>query len=123
MRTPAPKKATGANPKTSAYLSKYRANNKTSQFWGEMTKMAEKAGKIETIDNRRVPNEYTGPATSINTRSRSSHSKPMSAVRGQGGINGAMNGVRQREVRGSDTREHIMEGRAMNAILCPDSAP
>jgi len=33
-----------------------------------------------------------------------------------------MNGVKKREPRGSDHREHVLEGRSMNAILCPDSA-
>ena len=117
----APKKAI-ANPKTSAYLNRYRANNKASEFWGQLTKLAEKAGKIDTIDNRRVANEYTGPSTSLNTRPRSLQNRPMIAVRGQGGINGAMNMVRQREACGSEVREHVMEGRAMNAILCPESA-
>ena len=32
-----------------------------------------------------------------------------------------MNGVNQREVRGSEHREHVMEGRAMGAILQPDA--
>ena len=34
-----------------------------------------------------------------------------------------MNGVRQREVSGSEHREHVMEGRSMCAILMPDAAP
>jgi hypothetical protein len=34
-----------------------------------------------------------------------------------------MNGVRQREAGGSQYREHVMEGRAMHAILEPESAP
>ena len=34
-----------------------------------------------------------------------------------------MNGVSQREVCGSDKHEHVLEGRSMNAILCPDAIP
>ena len=56
--------------KTSSYLKGYRASNKNAQFWEGLTKMAEKANKIETIDNRLNPLEPTGPATSIDTRPR-----------------------------------------------------
>ena len=41
-----------AAPKTSAYLNKCRATNQNARFWGELTKMAEKAGKIDNIDTR-----------------------------------------------------------------------
>lgn len=61
--------------------------------------MAEKAGKIEAIDNRLNPLEPTGPATSIDTRPRVQ--RPTSShVRGQGGVTKEMNGVRKREVCG-----------------------
>ena len=62
--------------------------------------MAEKAGKIETIDSKLNPLAPTGPATSIDMRERTP-SKPASNVRGQGGITSEMNGIKQREVRGS----------------------
>lgn len=83
--------------------------------------MAEKAGKIETIDNKLNPlSTDIGPATSLNTRVRTPQ-KPLSNVRGQGGITKEMNGVKQREVRGSEHHEHVQEGRSMSAILQPDS--
>lgn len=82
--------------------------------------MAEKAGKIETIDNKLNQNTSIGPATSLNTRVRTPQ-KPQSNVRGQGGITKEMNGVKQREVQGSEYHEHNQEGRSMNAILQPDS--
>ena len=82
--------------------------------------MAEKAGKIETIDNKLNPLADNGPATSLNTRVRTPQ-KPVSNVRGQGGITKEMNGVKHREVRGSEFHEHVQEGRSMNAILQPDS--
>ena len=47
-----------AATKTSAYMSRYGAKNKSAAFWGELTKIAEKAGKIEAVDtklNRRGP--------------------------------------------------------------------
>ena len=61
--------------------------------------MAAKAGHIDSIDVRRNPNQPTGPATSLDTRSK--HSRPTSAVRGQGGIHKEMNGVKNRDVSGS----------------------
>lgn len=81
--------------------------------------MAEKAGKIETIDCKLNPGKPTGPATSIDLRQRAPRST--SHVRGQGGITSEMNGVKKREVRGSEFHEHVQEGRSMNAILQPDS--
>ena len=54
--------------KTSSYLKGRAVKNANAEFWTNLTKMAEKAGKIESIDNRRIPNEYTGPATSLDTR-------------------------------------------------------
>ena len=44
--------------------------NKTNDFWSQLTKMAEKAGKIESIDAKLNPVKYTGPATSIDTQKR-----------------------------------------------------
>ena len=79
--------------KTSAYLNRYRATNKTSEFWGELTRMAEKANKIETIDSKLNPCGNLGPATSIDTRARTPRANNVSHVRGQGGIHKGMNGV------------------------------
>jgi hypothetical protein len=55
--------------------------------------MAEKAGKIENIDNRLNPLNYAGPATSLDTRKRTPSREVVSHVRGQGGIRKSMNGV------------------------------
>jgi len=44
--------------------------NKNSEFWQQVTLIAEKANKIETIDARLGPCNYDGPATSLNTRTR-----------------------------------------------------
>jgi len=82
-------------------MNRYRATNKTSEFWGELTKMAEKAGKIDAIDAKRNPCNYMGPATGLDTRSRTPQRDQVSHVRGQGGITKQMNGVSQREVGGS----------------------
>ena len=54
--------------------------------------MAEKSGKITTIDTRLNPNEPVGPATSLDMPMRPKTST--SNVRGQGGIHKEMNGVR-----------------------------
>lgn len=107
-------------PKTSAYLNRKIATTKTANFWGELTKMAEKAGKIETIDSKLNPLNPTGPATSLDMTKRTP-SKPASVVRGSGGITSEMNGIKKREVRGSEFHEHVQEGRSMCAILQPDS--
>jgi len=82
----ASQKKSAAPQKTSAYLGRYRANNKTSQFWNEVTRMAEKANRVENIDNRRNPCDYTGPATSLKLSSRRPSQEATSYVRGQGGI-------------------------------------
>lgn len=105
--------------KTSSYMKNKMAKNDTAQFWGELTKMAKKAGKIESIDTRcgRAIEDPVGPATSINTTPTVI---PASAVRGQGGIHKGMNGVSQRSPSGSHFHEHNREGRSMNAILRPD---
>ena len=55
--------------------------------------MAEKTGKIESIDARLNPRGYTGPATTLDTRPRTPSRESVSHVRGQGGIHKAMNGV------------------------------
>ena len=55
--------------------------------------MAEKSGKITTIDTRLNPNEPVGPATSLDMPMRPKTST--SNVRGQGGIHKQMNGVRK----------------------------
>ena len=60
-----------AAPKTSAYMSRYRATTKTASFWGDLHKMVEKSGKIENIDARMGVKQQAGPATSLNTRPRS----------------------------------------------------
>lgn len=44
-------------------------------------------------------------------------------VRGQGGLSKNMFGVAKRDPEGSQYHEHVQEGRSMNAILQPDSAP
>jgi len=61
------------------------------------------------------------PETGLNTRPRSVR-PPVSHVRGQGGINQEMNGIKKRDPSSGEANEHILEGRSMNAILCPDSA-
>ena len=38
---------------TSSYLKGRAKKHDSAQFWTNLTKMAEKAGKIESIDNRR----------------------------------------------------------------------
>lgn len=55
---------------TSAYLTQCRATKKTANFWGELTRMAEKAGKIEHIDAKFNPLAPTANVTSIDTRPR-----------------------------------------------------
>jgi len=55
--------------------------------------MAEKAGKIETIDVKRNPLAPTGQETSLKLQT-SVPRRPMSAVRGQGGLSKEMNGVK-----------------------------
>jgi len=87
-----------------------------------LTKIAEKAGKIDTIDNKLNPLNPTGPATSLDTRSRTRKTS-VGHARGQGAITKGMNGVSHREPSGSERHEHNQEGRSMNAILQPDSAP
>ena len=82
-----------APAKTSAYLGRYQAKNKTAQFWGELTKIAQKAGKIESIDERMGYAIQNVPETGLNTRPRSVR-QAVSHVRGQGGINKDMNGVK-----------------------------
>ena len=72
---------------------------------------------METIDAKRNATNYTGPATSISTRSIKRTNTAISHVRGQGGVIKAMNGVEKREVRGSQKHEHVLEGRSMSAIL------
>ena len=72
---------------------------------------------METIDAKRNATNYTGPATSISTRSLKCTNTAISHVRGQGGVIKAMNGVEKREVRGSQKHEHVLEGRSMSAIL------
>ena len=63
-----PKGPVAQPPKTSAYLNRKIATTKTANFWGELTKMAEKAGKIETIDNKLNPLGPTLNQTSIDMR-------------------------------------------------------
>ena len=109
-------------PKTSSYLNQKQATNKTAKFWGDLTKMAEKAGKIETIDCRVNPLSPTDQGVGLNTRIRTPQNQK-THIRGQGGIQKDMNGDRKREVSGSQHHEHNAEGRLMNAILQPDSAP
>ena len=91
--------------------------------------MAEKAGKIERIDNKtRNPSSSAlsadiAPATSIETRPRAPHETlVVSHLRGQGGIQKDMNGVTKRDPK-EEHYEHLMEGRAMNAILQPEALP
>ena len=118
------KQAATGTMKTSAFLQRYnRSKNQNAQFWSDLTKLAEKAGKIESIDARRNPTNYNGPATGLDTRKRTPSRESVSHVRGQGGIHKAMNGVSQREVSGSEQHEHVLEGRSMNAILRPDTIP
>ena len=88
------KPAATGTMKTSAFLQRYnRSKNQNAQFWSDLTKLAEKAGKIESIDARRNPTNYNGPATGLDTRKRTPSREPLSHVRGQGGLQKAMNGV------------------------------
>ena len=128
QRAPAGMTACQANimrkqqPKTTSYMGHYKKPNKNAKFWGDLKLLAEKQGKIETIDSRLNPNEYRGPATSITTQSKYPRDSSLN-VRGQGGIHKAMNGVKQREVRGEEGHEPVLEGRSMAAILMPDALP
>ena len=63
-------------------MSRYAAKNKTNEFWTKLAKMAEKSGKIDTIDARINPTKYTGPATSIDTRQRTPSKEVVSHMRG-----------------------------------------
>ena len=57
----------------SAYFTKCQATKKTADFWGKLTLMAEKAGKIERIDGKKTLSPLAAadiPATSIDTRPR-----------------------------------------------------
>lgn len=107
--------------KTSAYLGRYQATKKTAQFWGELTKIAEKAGKIESIDERMGYVVKNVSETGLNTRPRSVR-QSVSQVRCQGRIHQDMYGVKRWDTSTSEAKEHNLEGRSMNAILCPDSA-
>ena len=66
-KLPAMKKPTATGTmKTSAFLQRYnRSKNQNAQFWSDLTKLAEKAGKIESIDARRNPTNYNGPSTGL----------------------------------------------------------
>lgn len=80
--------------------------------------MAEKAGKIEHIDAKMNPYAPCADveATTIDTRPRAPNSLVVSHMRGQGGLQKSMNGVAKRDYR-EEHHEHVLEGRAMNAIL------
>ena len=106
---------------TSSYLHRLRTTNKNAQFWGDLQKMAEKAGRIDTVDNRFNPLNPTGPATSLDTRPRN-HVVAPNAVRGQSSIY-MMHAVKPGRLGGEEQHERNHEGRSMNAILQPDSAP
>ena len=89
--------------------------------------MAEKAGKIERIDKTRNPSSsgLTAdiPATSIEMGPREPQETLLvSHLRGQGGIQKDMNGVTKRDPK-EEHYEHLLEGRAMNAILQPEALP
>ena len=116
-RVPVPKKSA----QTSSYLHRLRATNKNAQFWNDLHKMTEKANRIETVDQKLNPLDPTGPATSIDTRSRVHHVAPNS-VRGSSSLY-AMHGTKPTRLRGEEHPERNTEGRSMNAILQPDSAP
>ena len=79
MKATAPKTGTG---KTSSYLKRVHATKKTADFWAGLTKMAEKSGKIETIDSRLNPNEPTGPFTGLDMRPKVATPRNSSNVRG-----------------------------------------
>ena len=111
----------------SAYFTKCQATKKTADFWGKLTLMAEKAGKIERIDGKnKTPCPLAAadiPATSIDTRPRApKETLVISHLRGQGGLKKEMNGVVKRDPR-EEHHEHVLEGRSMNVILQPDSLP
>ena len=83
--------------------------------------MAEKANRIDTVDNRLNPLNPTGPATSLDTRPRH-HVVAPDSVRGQSSLF-KMHATKPGRLGGEEQHEHNREGRSMNAILQPDSAP
>ena len=100
-------------------MSRYAAKDKMNDFWSNLKKVAEKSGKIDSIDARIMP-KYTGPATSINTRQRTPSREPVSSVRG--GIHAPRETVEvfyvdTRDVRGTENPEHNQAGRSMSAIM------
>ena len=106
----APKKT-----KTSAYLARCQATNSNANFWGELTKMAEKAHKVNQIDAKLNPNAATGPQVSVDMTAK--HPRASSSnSRGVGGIR-TMNGDRTYAIGGTDKPEHVLAGNAMNEIM------
>ena len=96
-----------------------------ADFWGKLTLIAEKAGKIERIDGKKTPLATAAdvPATSIDTRPRApKETLVVSHLRGQGGLRKEMNGVVKRDPR-EEHHEHVLEGRSMNVILQPEALP
>lgn len=116
-RVPVPKKSA----QTSSYLQRLRATNKNAQFWSDLHKMTEKSNRIDTVDNRLNPLDPTGPATSLDTRPRV-HNVAPNSVRGQSSLY-KMHSTKPSRLGGEEHPERNTEGRSMNAILQPDSAP
>ena len=116
-RVPVPKKSA----QTSSYLQRLRATNKNAQFWSDLHKMTEKSNRIDTVDNRLNPLNPTGPATSLDTRPRV-HNVAPNSVRGQSSLY-KMHSTKPSRLGGEEHPERNTEGRSMNAILQPDSAP
>ena len=79
MKAPGAATKTG---KTSSYLKRVGATKKTADFWAGLTKMAEKSGKIETIDSRLNPLEPTGPFTGLDMRPKIATPRNTSNARG-----------------------------------------
>ena len=100
-------------PKTSSCRNQKQVETNTANFWKNLTKMAEKARKVETL-NLLIP---TGPETSLNTRIRTPQKHYTNVL----GKCERMNSVKKRNVSGSEFPERNQEGRSMNAILQPDS--
>ena len=107
--------------RVSAYMQRFQANTDTNQFWADIRTLATHQNKIENLDAKIAKERGldTEPVerTTLYTRSAQTPRMSISHFRGRGGILKEMNGVNQRDPSGSERPEHVLEGRAMSAII------
>lgn len=119
------RQAAGYEPKTSACMQKFQRNTDTNQFWADINRIATHQNKIENLDQRIAKQrgiEIQEPIEKCTLDTRPLAQTPRHSIshfRGRGGIMKDMNGVDYKNPSGCQKPEHVLEGRAMSAIIKP----